>query len=135
MTRMRKKLWYDGELVGRAREMRRRGSGAEVWLWLALRRVRPRFQRQKVLGGYIADFYCASARLAVELDGGVHREGGAIREDAKRTERLERWGVEVLRFENREVWRDVHGVVRRICSVVERRVGAGAGATGAMGVG
>lgn len=127
------KLWYDGELVGRAREMRRRGRGAEVWLWLALRRVRPRFQRQKVLGGTVVDFYCTAARVAVEVDGGVHQRERADGSEAERTVRLRRLGVEVLRFDHREVWRNVEGVVGRIRAAVRGREASGACFRGGFG--
>src|SRR5688572_31058233 len=94
----------------RLREVRRglrtRGTPAEAVLWKMLQRrqlhVR-RFRRQHSAGPYILDFYCASERLAVELDGEPHFEPARREYDLARTAFLRKAGIRVIRFENRFV--------------------------------
>jgi very-short-patch-repair endonuclease len=101
----------------RARDLRRGQTNAEVVLWQLLRRRNLnglKFRRQHPLGGFIVDFFCEKARLVVELDGGGHAEAGQTGYDAQRTVRLERLGVRVLRFWNRDVLLNAEGVLERI---------------------
>ena len=77
---------------------------AEAALWQALRAHKLRgfkFRRQQVIGPFIVDFYCASTRLVVEVDGPVHERRSD--EDAARQEFLEARGLHVLRFQNADV--------------------------------
>jgi very-short-patch-repair endonuclease len=88
-------------MTNRARRLRKSMSEPEVMLWSRLRRRdagRPIFRRQHPLGRLILDFYCASARLAVEVDGGTHWDDSARERDAARDHWLGRQGVKVLRF-------------------------------------
>ena len=80
-------------------------------MWYGFLRTYPvRFYRQKVLGAYIVDFYCAKAKLAIELDGSQHytEEGAAY--DARRTAFLSEYGITVLRISNPDVERNISGV-------------------------
>ena len=73
-------------------------------LWHLFLKTYPiRFQRQKAIGEYIVDFYCASANLAVELDGGGHFTPEQEAKDAERTRALEEQGIKVLRIINTDV--------------------------------
>ena len=83
-----------------------------------------RFYRQKVLGKYIADFYCAKARLVVELDGSQHGDIECERYDNERTEYLKGYGLTVLRIPNYQVQRYFNDVCRYIDSVVEKQLQA-----------
>ena len=66
-------LYYDKKNVPLARQLRKNMTPWENKLWYQfLRTFTPRFQRQKPIGGYIADFYCAKTRLVIELDGAQH---------------------------------------------------------------
>jgi adenine-specific DNA-methyltransferase len=90
--------------VARARSLRRDDTVAEARLWAALRDRRLggfKWRRQVPRGAYILDFYCADARLVVELDGGQHSE--AVRYDERRTAWLEAQGLQVLRFWNHQI--------------------------------
>ena len=69
-----------------------------------------KFTRQKPLGTYIADFYCASRQLVIELDGDTHYTGKAQRYDERRTEGLGLYGIRVIRFTNAEVMQHFEGV-------------------------
>ena len=66
-------------------------------------RIGAKFRRQHPIGPFIVDFYCASSRLVVELDGGQHFEPGAMLDDERRTRWLSARGIRVLRFTNTEV--------------------------------
>ena len=100
------------------RDLRTNATPAEVALWRHLRRRQLdgwRFRRQYSVGRYILDFFCPEARLAVELDGAGHAEPGQASYDAERTAWLaETEGIRVVRFWNREVGRQLDGVLGRI---------------------
>lgn len=70
------------------------------------------FHRQKPIGEYIVDFYCADLLLAIEIDGESH--AGKEKEDGQRQERLEELGVHVLRFDDLEVKLEMEGVLTTI---------------------
>lgn len=88
------------------RLLRQRATDAERTLWSCLRRrqLGPRFRRQHTMGPFTLDFYCPAARLAVELDGGQHYQGGSRHErDVARDAWLAERGIRVLRFSDRDV--------------------------------
>ena len=70
--------------------------------------------RQKVFGRYIVDFYCAEAKLVVELDGSQHYEDKGMEYDSERTAYLEQYGVRILRIPNNEVNQNFSGVCEYI---------------------
>ena len=87
----------------------------ERHLWYDFLRDYPvRFRRQKVIGSYIVDFYCADARLIIELDGSQHYEDLNRKNDAVRTEYLEQQGFSVIRIPNNEVMNNFSGVCEYI---------------------
>ncbi|HEX3674083.1 MAG TPA: endonuclease domain-containing protein [Rhizomicrobium sp.] len=103
-----------------ARELRNNSTKAERWLWKGLAPLRAeglRFRRQQTIGVYIVDFFCASRKLVVELDGTQHYEPEAVAYDEERTRWLEQRGYTVLRFENAEVLKERHVVIDRILAV------------------
>ena len=77
-----------------------------------------RFQRQKAIGNYIADFYCAKARLVVELDGSGHYSDKQAKMDAIRTSELESMDLKVLRICNLDIDRNFQGVCEYIDAAV-----------------
>ena len=82
-------LKYEKSNIPLAKKLRKNMTDCERKLWYEFLRSYPlRFQRQKVIGKYIADFYCAKAGLVVELDGGEHYEPEQIEYDAERTKYL-----------------------------------------------
>ncbi len=84
-------------------------------LWYTFLRYLPtKFVRQKVLGRYIADFYCAERKLVVELDGSQHYDGEHEKYDAERTKFMEQHDIRVIRFTNDEVARDFERVKKDI---------------------
>ena len=115
---------HNPELTGNARRLRKNMTLEERILWYQYLRSYPvKFYRQRVLGHYIADFYCAKARLVVELDGSQHYEATGLAHDKLRTERLEEFGLTVLRVPNNEVKRNLRGVCEAIDELV-RKAGA-----------
>ncbi|MBQ3276631.1 MAG: endonuclease domain-containing protein [Oscillospiraceae bacterium] len=110
---------YDRSLIPLAKVMQKNMTPWERRLWYGFLRGYPvRFQRQKALGRYIVDFYCARASLAVELDGGGHFEPDRMARDAERTAALEAMGLRVLRFTNPEV----DGQFSSVCEQIDREV-------------
>ena len=100
------------------RELRTAGTPAEAFLWTRLKGRQMngmRFRRQFSVDCFILDFYCPECRLAVELDGAGHfTEEGRIYDEA-RTEYLgQLHGIRVIRFENREVFEHIDGVLGEI---------------------
>ena len=93
----------------------------EKHLWYDLLRTYPvKFSRQKVIGNYIVDFYCAKANLIIELDGSHHGLEEETKKDEKRTEYLESLGLEVIRIPNYEINDNFLYVCRYIDSLVEK---------------
>ncbi|MCH9276143.1 endonuclease domain-containing protein [Bifidobacterium amazonense] len=114
---------YDLANTGRARALRRDMTPWERKLWYRFLTGRtPRWRRQKPIGRYIVDFYCAKARLVVELDGGGHYTGGQRVRDEERTRVLEERGMMVVRFANNQVDRMFDAVCARIEQVVRERL-------------
>lgn len=102
-----------------ARELRCRAveTPAERVLWQALRNRGLgglKFRRQQPLGPFVVDFFCASCRLVVEVDGTIHEDEDRAAQDAARTEILAAHGFRVIRFRNEEVLNDLDGVLMRI---------------------
>ena len=112
------------KLVDNARNLRREMTKEERHLWYDYLRSHPaKFRRQAVLGKYIVDFYCAKARLVIELDGSQHYEPQNQYADQLRTEYLEGFGVTVLRFANTDINQNFRGACEYIDRVVQTRLG------------
>jgi len=104
---MEKKMFYGASnlLFGKARELRKNMTDAEMILWEYLRQhpMGMKFRRQHPLGIYIADFYCHKLKLVIEVDGKIHDSDAVIIEDEKRQNQLELDGLKVVRFRNEEI--------------------------------
>lgn len=95
---------------------------AERRLWSALRRHQLdglHFRRQQVIGGFIVDFYCDKARLAVEVDGPVHDKQKEY--DVERDKALAARQIRVLRCRNEEILHNLDAVLERIRAAVRER--------------
>ena len=112
---------HNKQLVPLAKQLRKEMTKEERHLWYDFLRSYPvRFSRQKVLGKYIADFYCAEAKLVIELDGSQHYEDRNIKKDADRTAFLEGYGLRVIRIPNNDVGRNFCGVCEYIDAAVKQ---------------
>ena len=106
-----------------AKTLRKNMTPWEGKLWYHFLQKYPvRFQRQKVLGNYIVDFYCAKAQLALELDGGEHYTAEQIEKDRQRTSELERMHVTVMRICNLDVDQNFAGVCEAVDQTVQNRL-------------
>jgi very-short-patch-repair endonuclease len=107
-----------------AKRLRREMTPPEIALWLALRRNEAglRFRKQYSAGDYVLDFYCAPARLAIEVDGEAHSRGDRPARDAARDAWLAAKDVHVLRYPANDVLSNLDGVVRQIVAfALDRR--------------
>lgn len=99
--------------------LRKNATSEENKLWYEFLRTYPvRFNRQRIVGNYILDFYCAKAKLVVELDGSQHYEEKGKNSDEQRTAYLESLDLKVLRFTNIDINHNFYAV----CSVIDREV-------------
>ena len=112
---------HNHNLVSNARNLRKNMTEEECHLWYDFLREYPvRFQRQKILGNYIVDFYCAKACLVIELDGSQHFEDKKIEYDSKRTKYLEEYGLKIIRILNNEINCNFNGVCEYIDCFVKQ---------------
>ncbi len=100
---MARHLPYNRALVERARELRKNMTPAEKKLWGCLRHLGVSVLRQRPIDNFIVDFYIPSLKLVVEVDGDSHFSAAGKARDAERTSVLEGYGLQVMRFTNREV--------------------------------
>lgn len=106
-----------------AQELRRNMTPEEKQLWYQfLRRYPVQFRRQVVFGQFIVDFYCAKAKLVVELDGNQHYLGNGPAYDAERTEYLNGKGFLVVRYPNTDIRQHFDAVCKDIDQIVQARV-------------
>ena len=112
----------DKRLRSYSTKLRNEATPQEKRLWYEFLRTYPvQINRQRIIGNYIVDFYCAKARLAIELDGSQHYEESAIEYDATRTEYLSAIDIQVLRFTNAEISNNFQGVCATIDLVLKER--------------
>ena len=106
---------YNKENIPPAKVLRKNMTPWERKLWYNFLRNYPvRFQRQKAIGNYIADFYCAKARLIIELDGGGHYTTEQAEKDEQRTNELNAMNLTVVRICNLDIDRNFYGVYEYI---------------------
>ena len=106
------------KLKRNAQRLRREMTPQERRLWYDFLKTLPvTIHRQKVIGHYIVDFYCASAKLAIELDGSQHYEEAGAASDRERDGALQKFGITVARYSNEDVNRNIDGVC---CDILKR---------------
>lgn len=113
-------LPYRKELKGVAQKLRREQTPAEYKLWGKIRgdQLGVRFYRQKPVADFIVDFYCPTYRLVIEADGHQHFNAGKS-SDEQRDMTLNKLGLTVLRFTNRDILTNINGVLDIICRHIE----------------
>ena len=95
--------------------MRSEMTKEETRLWFDfLRNYEFKFRRQKVIGNFIADFYCAKAKLIVEVDGKQHLTHNNAEYDSLRSDYLKSMGIKIIRFSNDEINSNFNVVCNRI---------------------
>ncbi len=112
---------YNKSNIPIAKTLRKNMTPWERKLWYEFLRNYPvRFQRQKSIGNYIVDFYCAKARLVIELDGGGHYTADQQEKDKTRTKELENMNLMVLRICNLDINNNFYGVCEYIDLAVKK---------------
>ena len=101
--------------------LRRNMTKEEKHLWYDFLKDLPQtVNRQKVIGKYVVDFYCASAKLVIELDGSQHDLKEAKEQDFLRDQYLKELGIEVIRFSNMDIWKNFDAVCLEILEKINR---------------
>lgn len=110
------------DMKERARHMRKNPTPAEAILWARLRKRQVKgfqFRRQHPIVRFIVDFYCAEAKLVVEVDGSVHDQPGHEKYDVEREQFLEKLGLRVLRFSNAKVVTETDAAINAISEALD----------------
>ena len=106
------------DLLETRRQLRQAGEAAEAVLWTVIKNRKIdgfKFRRQFSIGPYIMDFYCPEAKLGIELDGAGHQTLDGVKYDKVRSDYLLReQGIHIIRFENRDLYYNLEGVVKEI---------------------
>ena len=111
---------YNGKNIVLAKNLRKRSTPQEKHLWYDfLSKYEIRFQRQKPIGDFIADFYCYKANLVIEIDGSQHSTIVGEAKDKYRTEILNEFGLTVIRFTNNQIDDDFLNVCEYIDEIVK----------------
>jgi len=101
-------------IFSRAFELRNKTTNAEKCLWLKLRNnqiLGLRFKQQHPINQFITDFYCHKIKLAIEVDGEIHKEQYNAEHDEGRTCEIEKYGISVIRFSNEDVLFEINSVI------------------------
>ena len=110
-------------MLGTARTLRRTLTPQERKLWyLFLRNYPVKIYKQRIIESFIVDFYCAQARLVIELDGSQHYTESGKSYDAERSLILQQYGLRVLRFSNSEIDNHFESVCEQLHHVIQNRL-------------
>ena len=121
-------LDYNKKMIPLAKDLRKNATLQEKHLWYDfLANYEIRFQRQKAIDNFIVDFYCHRAKLIIEIDGAQHFTEEGHQKDELRTVILERYGLKVVRFTNREIDTKFSAVCDCIDTIVKASLCEGGG--------
>ena len=119
---------YNKKNITLAKNLRNNATPQEKHLWYDfLSKYEIRFQRQKTIDNFIADFYCHRAKLIIEIDGSQHHTEQGKQKDDFRTEILEGYDLKVIRFTNHQINTNFYGVCEYIDAVVKASLREGGG--------
>ena len=119
----RKIIPYNPKLKAIARDLRNNSTKSEIFLWLKLKDKQMYgydFHRQKPIDNYILDFFCNELMLGIEIDGYSHQLEEVQLKDKKKTQRMNELGIEVLRFTDQQIFRDMFNVLLAIENYIQR---------------
>ena len=117
-------LEYNKNNITLAKNLRKNATCEENKLWYDfLSKYEIRFQRQKAIDNFIADFYCHKAKLVIEIDGSQHYTADGKQKDEFRTEILEGYDLKVIRFTNNQINTNFYGVCAYIDMIVKKNRG------------
>jgi very-short-patch-repair endonuclease len=110
---------YNKNLIDRARDNRKAMTQAERRMWYEIiPNLNIKVMRQRVIGNYIADFYCASKKLVIEVDGDSHFSDDAQEYDRIRTDYFESLGIRVVRYTNDDVLENQDEVLKDLLRII-----------------
>ena len=116
-------LKKNNQLLNVAKILRRNMTQQEKHLWYDFLQHYPiKVYKQRIIDDFIADFYCHSARLVIELDGSQHYTEQGKTRDELRTEIIEKYDIYVLRFSNKDVEEKFEGVCHMIDKTIKERI-------------
>ena len=124
MPRVPQRIQNSSCFKTRRQKLRRHPTAAEDFLWKFLRKRRMlgwKFRRQYSIESFILDFYCPQCMLGIELDGAGHYTVLGGEYDAMRDQKLKKLGIQILRFENRDVFEHLDEVLETIREALEER--------------
>ena len=102
---------YNKKLTGNSRNLRKNMTKEERRLWYDFLKTLPiTVNRQKIIGNYIVDFYCAEAKIIIEIDGSQHYEEKGKEADQKRDSFFQQKGFKLLRYSNLDIHQNFEGV-------------------------
>ncbi len=108
---------YDKNLVSKARELRKSETEAEKKFWSKVLKneklINFKFTRQKPIGNFIADFYCAKLKLAIEIDGKIHKFQ-KIRDDERDNLLKQEFGIKIIRYKNEDILKNTEFILNDI---------------------
>ena len=116
---------YNKSLKLPSRNLRSNMTDAEQWPWQRLRRKQIlglQSYRQKRILNFIVDFYCPAANLVIECDGGQHYTAEGLEADRARDQALAQLGLNVLRFDNRQILTEIDAMVEQIYWIAKQRL-------------
>ena len=120
---MAKVVFYSPKLKPSAQQLRRSMTPQEKQLWFDYLKGYPvQFRRQKQFGRFIVDFYCARAKLVIEIDGMQHSSEQGFAYDSERSNYLRSLGLSVIRFTNRDIDRHFESVCSEIHNEVQTKL-------------
>lgn len=121
-------LNYNEKNIILAKNLRKNTTPQEKRLWYDfLSKYKTRFQRQKAIDNFIADFYCHKAKLIIEIDGSQHYTEKGAQKDEFRVKILAEYNLKVVRFTNHQIDNDFQSVCEYIDAVVEASLREGGG--------
>ncbi|MBI2630736.1 endonuclease domain-containing protein [Candidatus Nomurabacteria bacterium] len=114
-------LPYDKNLVSKARELRKTQTNAEKIFWFEIlkdkRFANLKFTSQKPVGNFIVDFYCAQFKLAIEIDGDIHKFQ-SVRDSERDNSLGQEFGLKIIRYKNQDVINDTLKVLEDLISKI-----------------
>ena len=116
-------LKYNKKLRPHAKELRNEMTKQEKHLWYDFLCTYPvKFLRQKVIGSFIADFYCASAKLVIKIDGSQHFTEEGKQYDSKREKIMQNFGIKTIRYTNNDIDKNFDAVCNDINIIIKERM-------------
>ena len=120
---MYRKMYKNNDLLDNAKQLRKNMTPQEKRLWFEFLKEYPiKIYKQRIVDEYIVDFYCHKAKVAIEIDGYTHYTPDGKHSDRLRTNDLQCYGIEVIRFSNGEVDSQFESVCKQIDEFIKSRL-------------